>query len=695
MTTAPARAVLNPFLTTLRLTALSSVSVILLASLAPATQAASCATTTGDDTCIITLGDIGDPQDGDEGTDTLQFDDAGNTLALTADQFETTGNFVNFENAEVVTGTTVTIESTDTEDAPVLLAWTVDGTLTVFGAGGDALHDSTVMTVNGTFNVDASETIGSLSGTGSVVIADAQTLTLSAGTFTGVISGAGGLTKVGAGTLALGGDNSFSGDTIITGGTLQVDDAGALDNASSITISTLGTLTGTVAFDINGPVENNGSLNGDITITGDVTNTYRIAPGQSPGIITIIGDYSASGPVAHFAMEVDLDAALAAPINGTTHDYIDIQGNVDAASGQTLVLIDALDTPDTGLPTTGDGIQLIRVTGSGAEGQFVQANALTAGLYQYLLRYVEDYSGTDDGYFLQSALRDELFAHPAILSASQEMIRQCFRDDQRVPDSPKGATYGRAWAGYHKGATNYGADTGIDMDVDYGCTTGGMDWRMGHGWFGGIAGGFGSANGDVIVPSGSGSLDGDARVIQAYAAFTSSAFFVNLSAGYADMDWTYSNRMTLPELTSVSGFIASAQAGVALDLDLIAVKLFGAVNYDDTSCGDSCFGFTVAEDTGLVEAKGTVRFDGVTWGGSVRPWASLSYSDVLSDGINSISAGGELVSLDTNSELVSIDAGLQAYLDENFALFADGGYHESLSKDINGYRGGVGLKLYW
>ena len=68
---------------------------------------------------------------------------------------------------------------------------------------------------------------------------------------------------------------------------------------------------------------------------------------------------------------------------------------------------------------------------------------------------------------------------------------------------------------------------------------------------------------------------------------------------------------------------------------------------------------------------------------------------MLSDGINTVSIGAVSVSSDTNSERLSIDAGLQAYLDENFALFADGGYHESLGKDISGYKGGVGVKLYW
>jgi hypothetical protein len=68
---------------------------------------------------------------------------------------------------------------------------------------------------------------------------------------------------------------------------------------------------------------------------------------------------------------------------------------------------------------------------------------------------------------------------------------------------------------------------------------------------------------------------------------------------------------------------------------------------------------------------------------------------VLSDGINTVSLGAVTVSSDSLNQLLSLDGGLQAYLDENLSLFLDGGYHESLGKDISGYKAGVGMKLYW
>lgn len=721
MTTASARAVPAVFV---RSTMMAAASAAVLAAFAP--QVAAAPNCSGDgtaNTCVIDLTNVATENvdaagQGASESDVVQFVGPA-PLAVNANIFSnvasTTARLLNFELAQVMNGADLTVTGL-TADNTYSQNWQIDAGGIMRALGGNAIGDGALVTVNGLLEIGGGsldETIGSLSGSGAVSLLNGRVLHTGglgvATPFSGVISGSGGLDKVGASVLRLTGDNSYTGATTVSAGILEIGHAGAIDNSTAVTINTNAQLTGTTAYTINAPVTNSGRLTGNVTVNGTVTNAGGGIlpgntadsgglpnPGQAMGIVTINGNYIASGTVPLVGMFVDLDAAL--PANGTagtTHDFLDINGNVSGVP-TTLFVVEFDEGVDTGVATTGNGIQLFRVSGTTTPGAFVQGNALNAGAYQYLLTYVADYDGgTADGYFLQSAVRDEMVAHPALLSASQSVVRGCFRDDQRVPDSPKNATFGRAWFGYHQGATEFGADTGIEMDLDYSCSTGGMDWRMGYGWFGGIAGGFGSANGDLVAPAGVGSLDGDARAIEVYAAFTSSSFFVNLSAGYADMDWTYAGAISPLQQTSVTGFIASAQAGLALDLNLVAFKLIGSINYDDTNCGEDCFGFAVTEDTGLIEGKATARFDGVTWGGSIRPWAAISYSDVLSDGVNTVSLGAVSVSSATNDELVSLDAGLQTYLDENFALFLDGGYHESLSRDINGYKGGVGLKLYW
>jgi len=96
------------------------------------------------------------------------------------------------------------------------------GTLRLGAATGAPV---TVLTVNGgTFDLNGfSKTMNTLSGAGGAITLGTGALTvnqLAAGTFAGVISGTGSLTKSGAGTLTLTGANTYSGGTTVSAGTL-------------------------------------------------------------------------------------------------------------------------------------------------------------------------------------------------------------------------------------------------------------------------------------------------------------------------------------------------------------------------------------------------------------------------------------------------------------------------------------------
>ena len=100
----------------------------------------------------------------------------------------------------------------------------VGGLLLVSGS----LPDTTAMTVSAgaIYQLGASDTIGSIAGSGSINLGS---FTLTAGsngastTFGGTLLGAGNLIKSGAGTLTLTGANSYTGTTTVTGGTLTVN----------------------------------------------------------------------------------------------------------------------------------------------------------------------------------------------------------------------------------------------------------------------------------------------------------------------------------------------------------------------------------------------------------------------------------------------------------------------------------------
>ncbi|MGJ4998884.1 autotransporter domain-containing protein [Bradyrhizobium sp. HKCCYLS3077] len=130
--------------------------------------------------------------------------------------------------------------TTWTGTAGSIQAYLVDSGATLTTSGGATMSATAPLTVDGTYNLNTSETVGSLAGAGNLVIAAGQTLTAgddnTSTTFSGVIDGAGGLTKNGTGTLTLSGTNSYSGNTTLNGGTLRMGTANAIAATSALIV---------------------------------------------------------------------------------------------------------------------------------------------------------------------------------------------------------------------------------------------------------------------------------------------------------------------------------------------------------------------------------------------------------------------------------------------------------------------------
>jgi autotransporter-associated beta strand protein len=122
---------------------------------------------------------------------------------------------------------------------------TFSGALTVsYGAlilnGGSALADSVALALasNGALNLLNSEVIGTLAGSGSVVL-QSNTLTVSGGVdtnFAGAIQGAGAFVKDGAATFTLSGSSTFAGGTTVRQGTLLLAASNLLNTAGAMTL---------------------------------------------------------------------------------------------------------------------------------------------------------------------------------------------------------------------------------------------------------------------------------------------------------------------------------------------------------------------------------------------------------------------------------------------------------------------------
>jgi len=182
---------------------------------------------------------------------------------------------------------------------------TIDNT-----SGGSLTTSNYPMTINGSFTFTGTNDLNL--GTGAKALGATPTITVSANTLTlgGVISGAYGITKVGSGTLALSGANTYSGTTTITAGTVQLNAAGVISNSSNVVMNggtlstgstsgyseTVGTLTlsanstialGTGSHNLNFAASNGTSWTGGtlLQITG-WTGSYNGTTGTAGKVYT-------------------------------------------------------------------------------------------------------------------------------------------------------------------------------------------------------------------------------------------------------------------------------------------------------------------------------------------------------------------------------------------------------------------------
>jgi autotransporter-associated beta strand protein len=193
----------------------------------------------------------------------------------------------------------------------------------VFGAA-DSLGFGSVTVNGGTLDLGgiAHQPLGAVTMTGGTI----QNGTLQGNSYTAAIasgnatvsanlagSSSVGLTKSGAGTLTLSGNNTYSGGTTVSVGTLLVN-------------NTIGSGTGTGSVTVNGgTLGGNGTIGGAVTISAGGT----LSPGNSPGLLTIDGPLTLNGSVV---MEI------AGATRGTTYDAVDIGASQLLTYGGTLTL---------------------------------------------------------------------------------------------------------------------------------------------------------------------------------------------------------------------------------------------------------------------------------------------------------------------------------------------------------------------
>ena len=185
-------------------------------------------------------------------------------------------------------------------------------------AAANLLADSSAVTgaAGAVFALGGNETIGSLAGSLDVVLGSG---TLTAGgngqstTYAGGISGSGGFSKVGSGTLQFAGANTYAGLTSVIDGGLRIN--GSI--AGGLNVALIAILSGT------------GTVGGNATILG----TH--SPGNSPGIQTFNANLSyGAGAIVNWELIANTSGSA-----GVNYDQIIVPtGNLAFSGSTTLAL---------------------------------------------------------------------------------------------------------------------------------------------------------------------------------------------------------------------------------------------------------------------------------------------------------------------------------------------------------------------
>ncbi|MDU9414091.1 Ig-like domain-containing protein [Pseudomonas sp. zfem005] len=344
----------------------------------------------------VSAGTLSITNDGNLGSGAVNLA-AGTTLALTG------ANTI--DNAIVLGG-----DASVSASAAATLSGVISGAFTLTKTGASTLTLSgsnsygTTTVSAGTLSVASDGNLGSgtltlgagttLAVTSATTLDNAIALSGSAAvntgantTLSGVISGSNNLTKTGAGTLTLTGNNTYSGSTSVNTGTLSIASdanlgAGALNLANGTTLQITGNttldnalaLTGLVTVNAGAAATLSGTISGtgnlikagasNLTLSGSNTNTGTTT--VSAGTLVVDGSTASATTVANGATlagsgtlggDVVVQSGGTLSPGGAGVAILTVNGNLTLASGSTL----ALDINGT---TAGTGYDRVVVNGT-------------------------------------------------------------------------------------------------------------------------------------------------------------------------------------------------------------------------------------------------------------------------------------------------------------------------------------------
>ena len=221
-------------------------------------------------------------------------------------------------------------------------------------------------------------------------------------TLSGAISGPGGLTKVGAGTLTLSGSSTYTGATSVNAGTLQAGAVNAFSPFSAFTVAsgatldlnsfnqTIGSLAGAGSATLGSAMLTTGNDNTSTTFSGTISGTGSLTKiGSGTLMLTGINTYSGRTAVNGGTLEVDgsiAPSSLTTVNSGGTLTGIGTVGNLTVAGGGTFA--PGSGAPGSSMTVAGNlafqsgALYLVQVNPSTASFANVTGTATLAGSVQ-------------------------------------------------------------------------------------------------------------------------------------------------------------------------------------------------------------------------------------------------------------------------------------------------------------------------
>ncbi len=280
-------------------------------------------------------------------------------LTLSGNNSYTAGTII---TAGTLIGNTTSLQDAITNNAAVVFDQDTAGTYSGIMSGTGTLTKLGTgnVTLSGTNSYSGGTTVsaGTLTGnttslqgdiTNNAAVIFDQTIN---STYSGIISGTGTLTKSGSGILTLSGNNTFTGTTTLSAGTLN--------------------LSGQVCGDI---LVNGGTLMGAGTINNGSSLTLNsgglLTPGNSIDTLTITGDFVLDNG-STLEIEVEKDA-----LDNLDSDLLDVSGSATLESGSIINVTDL--TPTDRFIGTGDIFTII-TTGGGVSDNGASITSASATL---------------------------------------------------------------------------------------------------------------------------------------------------------------------------------------------------------------------------------------------------------------------------------------------------------------------------